>query len=73
VEISCSRPPLIPLFSLLAHTEAFEKTGILHCDISAGNIIFSDRGGLLIHRDISKDIKDSKDLSTAVPESKSYY
>ena len=35
----CFRPPLTP------HTETFEKAGILHRDISPGNIVISDRGG----------------------------
>jgi len=46
-----------------AHTEAFEKAGILHRDISIGNIIISDRGGLLIDWDLSKDIKDLEKIS----------
>jgi hypothetical protein len=53
----------LPLHSLLAHTEAFENARILHRDISVGNIIISDRGGLLIDWDLSKDIEDLEKIS----------
>ena len=42
----------------LAHTEAFENAGILHRDISVGNVLINDEGGLLIDWDLSKDIRD---------------
>ena len=38
-----------------AHKEAFEKAKILHRDISVGNIIITERGGLLIDWDLAKD------------------
>ena len=37
--------------------------GILHRDISAGNIIISDRGGLLIDWELSMDIEDLANIS----------
>ena len=42
----------------LAHTEAYEKANILHRDISSGNILIGDRGGLLIDWGLSKYAKD---------------
>ncbi|KAF8798322.1 hypothetical protein BYT27DRAFT_7177818, partial [Phlegmacium glaucopus] len=48
---------------VLAHTEAFEKAGILHRDVSVGNIIINDRGGLLIDWDLSRDIDDLDKIS----------
>jgi thiamine kinase-like enzyme len=48
---SCFHHLLTSVF-LLAHAEAFEKAQILHHDISAGNIIISDHGGLLIDWDL---------------------
>lgn len=54
---------LLLRLSLLDHTEAFEKAEILHCDISIGNIIINDRGGLLIDWDLSNDIKDLEKIS----------
>lgn len=47
----------------LAHTEAIENAKILHRDISVGNVIISDRGGLLIDWDLAKDIDDLEKLS----------
>ena len=47
-------PPFFPL----AHTEAFENAKILHRDISIGNVIISDCGGLLIDWDLAKSIED---------------
>jgi serine/threonine protein kinase len=47
----------------LAHTEAFEKAKILHRDISVGNVIISDRGGLLIDWDLAKDVEDLEKIS----------
>ncbi|KAH8916853.1 hypothetical protein BT69DRAFT_1227752, partial [Atractiella rhizophila] len=44
--------------ALMAHKEAFEKTGILHRDISAGNIVLNaadaDEGGFLIDWESAK-------------------
>ena len=62
-ETKISAPVCLPLLSLLAHTQAFENARILHRDISAGNIIISDRGGLLIDWDLSKDIEDLEKIS----------
>jgi RIO-like serine/threonine protein kinase len=40
-----------------AHTVAYEKTHILHRDVSAGNILIADDGsGLLIDWDLSKKV-----------------
>jgi hypothetical protein len=47
----------------LAHTEAFENAKILHRDISVGNVIISDRGGLLIDWDLAKDVEDLEKIS----------
>jgi hypothetical protein len=62
-ETKISAPVCLPPLSLLAHTEAFENARILHCNISAGNVIISDRGGLLIDWDLSKDIEDLQKIS----------
>ena len=45
---------------MTAHTVAFENAGILHRDVSAGNILISGEGsGILIDWDLSKKmIKD---------------
>jgi RIO-like serine/threonine protein kinase len=40
----------------LAHSDAY-KAGILHRDISPGNIIIGPKGGLLIDWDLSKPIQ----------------
>ncbi|KAJ3499523.1 hypothetical protein NLJ89_g10093 [Agrocybe chaxingu] len=42
--------------ALIAHFEAVTKAGILHRDISVGNIIITDSGGLLIDWELSKKI-----------------
>src|SRR5687768_4475453 len=61
--IFCSRL-LSPSFPLpVAHTDAFEKAKILHRDISVGNIIITDGGGLLIDWDLAKDVKDLQKIS----------
>lgn len=52
-----------PHLSFLAHTEAIENAKILHRDISVGNIIISDRGGLLIDWDLAKDIDNLEKIS----------
>ena len=42
-----------------AHKEAFEKAGILHRDISVGNILITPDGrGLLIDWELCKRVKD---------------
>jgi RIO-like serine/threonine protein kinase len=42
-----------------AHKEALEKAGILHRDISVGNILITvDGRGLLIDWDLCKRVKD---------------
>lgn len=42
-----------------AHEDAF-KSGVLHWDVSAGNIILVDGGGLLIDWDLCKHIGGEK-------------
>ena len=49
--------PLIWIVSPLAHSEAYEKAGILHRDISVGNIMLYKGGGFLIDWDLSKFTK----------------
>lgn len=45
--------------SILAHKEAYSEAGILHCDISPGNILISfDNRGVLIDWDHAKDVHD---------------
>ncbi|KAH9160900.1 hypothetical protein EDB89DRAFT_1862113, partial [Lactarius sanguifluus] len=34
--------------TIVAHTEAYEKVQILHQDLSAGNILITEEGGILI-------------------------
>ncbi|KAI0294370.1 hypothetical protein BC826DRAFT_865491, partial [Russula brevipes] len=41
------------------HTAAYNKTRILHRDVSAGNILITDKGsGILIDWDLSKKVKE---------------
>ena len=52
---------VFPKLSLgfVAHTAAYNKTGILHRDVSAGNILITDEGtGILIDWDLSKKVKE---------------
>ncbi|KAI9444196.1 hypothetical protein H4582DRAFT_2071765 [Lactarius indigo] len=43
--------------AIVAHTEAYERVGILHRDVSAGNILISKEGsGILIDWDLSKKV-----------------
>ena len=52
---------VFPKLSLgfVAHTAAYNKTGILHRDVSAGNILITDKGtGILIDWDLSKKVKE---------------
>ncbi|KAI0273342.1 hypothetical protein BC834DRAFT_853395 [Gloeopeniophorella convolvens] len=43
--------------AIVAHSEAYQKTGILHRDISAGNILITRSGrGILIDWDLSKKV-----------------
>ncbi|KAH9000867.1 hypothetical protein EDB86DRAFT_3101166 [Lactarius hatsudake] len=43
--------------AITAHTEAYERVGILHRDVSAGNILITDNGsGILIDWDLSKKV-----------------
>jgi len=45
---------------LLAHTAAYNRARILHRDVSAGNILITDKGGgILIDWDLSKKVKES--------------
>ena len=42
---------------MTAHTEAYDRTQILHRDVSAGNILITDEGsGILIDWDLSKKV-----------------
>ena len=46
----------------IAHTDAYDKTQILHRDVSAGNILITERGtGILIDWDLSKKVKEDLD------------
>ncbi|KAI0247320.1 kinase-like domain-containing protein, partial [Lactifluus subvellereus] len=48
--------------AIVAHTAAYNKTRILHRDISAGNILITDKGtGILIDWDLSKKVKEVGD------------
>ncbi|KAH9000864.1 hypothetical protein EDB86DRAFT_2827764 [Lactarius hatsudake] len=43
--------------AITAHAEAYERVGILHRDVSAGNILITDHGsGILIDWDLSKKV-----------------
>jgi len=44
--------------SKLAHKYAYEDVGILHRDISVGNILITTAGGLLIDWDLCKHVRD---------------
>ncbi|KAH9970557.1 hypothetical protein BGW80DRAFT_1446904 [Lactifluus volemus] len=45
--------------AIVAHTAAYNKTRILRRDVSAGNILITDKGtGILIDWDLSKKVKD---------------
>jgi hypothetical protein len=50
-----------------AHEDAYNKAGILHCDISVGNILITNGHGILIDWDLSKRMKDpsARDKVTA--------
>jgi RIO-like serine/threonine protein kinase len=41
----------------LAHDHAFNKTGVLHHNISVGNILIVEEKGILIDWDLSKRVK----------------
>ena len=44
---------------LVAHRDAYSKARILHRDVSAGNILITEKGsGILIDWDLSKKVKD---------------
>jgi serine/threonine protein kinase len=46
----------------IAHTDAYNKTRILHRDVSAGNILITEKGtGILIDWDLSKEVKEDAD------------
>jgi len=50
------------LTMLVAHTDAYNKTQILHRDVSAGNILITEKGtGILIDWDLSKKVKEDLD------------
>ena len=42
--------------ALLAHDDALNKAGVLHRDISVGNILIADGRGILIDWDLSKHV-----------------
>jgi serine/threonine protein kinase len=44
------------LNDLAAHRESYYNANVLHRDISAGNILIYEGGGLLIDWDMSKDL-----------------
>ena len=53
---------LLKLTMLMAHTDAYNKTRILHRDVSAGNILITEEGkGILIDWDLSKKVKEDAD------------
>jgi len=44
---------------LVAHRDAYSKARILHRDVSAGNILITEKGGgILIDWDLSKKVKE---------------
>ena len=47
---------ILSLTIFAAHREAHDNGHILHRDISAGNILIYNNGGLLIDWDMSKDL-----------------
>ncbi|KAH9975124.1 hypothetical protein BGW80DRAFT_1204651, partial [Lactifluus volemus] len=50
--------------AIVAHTAAYNKTRILHRDVSAGNILITDKGtGMLIDWDLSKKVKEDGDAN----------
>ena len=52
----------LKLTTSVAHTAAYNKTRILHRDVSAGNILITDKGGgILIDWDLSKKVKEHAD------------
>src|SRR5580693_197572 len=52
----------LKLITSVAHTAAYDKTRILHRDVSAGNILITDNGGgILIDWDLSKKVKEYVD------------
>ena len=49
---------LLQLTMLIAHTDAYNRTRILHRDISTGNVLITEEGaGILIDWDLSKKAK----------------
>src|SRR5260221_6558059 len=56
---------LLKLTIPIAHSTAFNKTRILHRDISAGNVLITEEGtGVLIDWDLSKTVKDDADAKS---------
>ena len=56
--------PLVMLIISPGHKDAFDA-GILHCDISVGNIIIDQGKGWLIDWDMSKPISANLEFETA--------
>ncbi|KAG2089146.1 uncharacterized protein F5147DRAFT_658498 [Suillus discolor] len=51
--------------ALIAHKDAYHKAGVLHRDLSAGNVVIHDGKGILIDWDLSKliDIKGARKVT----------
>ncbi|KAG2095105.1 uncharacterized protein F5147DRAFT_778800 [Suillus discolor] len=51
--------------ALIAHKDTYHKAGVLHQDLSAGNIVIHDGKGILIDWDLSKliDIKGARQVT----------
>jgi RIO-like serine/threonine protein kinase len=60
---------ILLLRDLAAHRESYYNGRVLHRDISAGNIVIYNGGGLLIDWDMSKDLdlnSDDKNITRTV-------
>uniref|UniRef100_A0A0W0F5P5 Fungal-type protein kinase domain-containing protein n=1 Tax=Moniliophthora roreri TaxID=221103 RepID=A0A0W0F5P5_MONRR len=53
-----SRSQYVDIPGNKAHHDAYARAGILHCDVSLGNIFITKTGGLLIDWDLSKNIRE---------------
>jgi thiamine kinase-like enzyme len=52
--------------STLAHEDAYNKAGVLHRDISVGNIMITKGHGILIDWDLSKWVKQDPSVDDKV-------